>query len=233
MRFLSLLLLLLAVCSFPEKRAARHDLDWDPCLRRGGVEALSGSLRFSRSALHTRWHGLDPSLVSTPAPFILGDDRESLILSTPGHAAADLPPFDGPRSLRTALRIHSATRGRVHCEVFWKSGEDWTSLAKLELPGHEKGVPDAWFHLETPLPPGEGRLELVCRTPGPGGLRVRGPEVAWAHPVVVREEVEPSLPDVLLVTIDTLRADGMLHAPQLRSFLGRGVRWSAALAPSN
>jgi arylsulfatase A-like enzyme len=233
MRFLPLLFLLLAVCSFPEGKGAPKPLDWNPCLGKDAVVVLSGSLRFSRSAMHTWWHGLHHPLLSRPSPPILGDDRDSIILSTPGHAAADLPPFEGPRSLRTALRIHSATPGRVHCEVFWKSGEDWTSLAKLELPGHEQGLPDAWFPLEASLPPGNGQLELVCRTPGPGGLRVRGPEVAWAHPVVVRKQAEPSLPDVLLVTVDTLRADGLLHAPQLSRILSRGAQWSDALSPSN
>ncbi len=236
MRLLFLFLIpLLIGCPKPNEEGLTKQRGWNPCFQKGDIKILSGSLRFSRSTQHSRWYGIDPALVPPKALPVLSDDREALILSTPSHAVADIPAANGQWFLRTALRIHSATKGKVHCEIFWadqKDGGVLTSLAQQELV-HVPGEPDNWLPLRVPLPAGPGQIQLVCRSPGIGGLRIRGPEIAWATPLVIREDVTPPKPDVVLVTVDTLRADGMDHAPELRRVLKKGVHWNHAVAPSN
>jgi len=88
--------------------------------------------------------------------------------------------------------------GRYRCEVSL-SGRVRRSLATVEVVGGR----DAWVATSVPLDGTRGaRMVLEC--PKAGAARRR---IAWAQPLLVPEEPVPAQPLIVVVSLDTLRAD--------------------------
>ena len=208
---------------------------WNP----GATDApitSSGPWLHGRSEFLTLWHGVDPSLLHVRPDAILGDDRDAILTATPHQIVVKLAPSKSARQLSTAVR-RLAARPSVPTlfEVFWQGEQDeLRSLKQVRLEPAPHKVSEAWTELRCELPSEAGTLTLICRDPRPIGAQAPVTEVAWQAPVVTpvaRPADAP--PDVLLVTIDTLRADALDVAPQLRGVLAKGQLWTQAVSPSN
>ncbi len=204
-----------------------------------------GRVRHARVPRVSRWFGRSPTRLDLEESTVLGDDRDALIFRTPTRVLLSVPPAPTPRRFRTSLRrlpwkgrggsAQASREQSLLCEVFAQAsdGAPLRSLARVELPDdpHLPALP--WADLEATLPAGfSGSLELVCRWANSGLASTIGPEVAWANPRLLPPPSKRH-PDVLILTVDTLRADAMERAPGLRAILSRGISWPRAVAPSN
>jgi hypothetical protein len=125
---------------------------------------------------------------------------------------------DGGPTLRAELFFEDAS-GALH------------SLVAAELPGDD----DRWRELRAEVPAEAGRLHLLARHASSALAGDAGARVVWGAPRV-RSAARPSdRPDIVLLTVDTLRAGADFEemAPQLRTLLERGIYWPRAVAPSN
>ncbi|TAH34513.1 MAG: hypothetical protein EYC70_16385 [Planctomycetota bacterium] len=236
---LLLLLLLLAACD--GGRTPGGAAVWDPCGRGDAYRVLAGSAREERCHVLTRWFGLDSAAVAAPPPEILSDTRDAVLVSTPSHLQVELGQ-GSDRMLRAAVRrlpegeagARPAAAGpELVAEVFWRRGAAVLSLARVSLP--EPGAPrdNPWRELAAALPDGPGALDLVTRWADPAGSARSGPQVAWGAPRVTRAAARQRPPDVLLLSVDALRADALAAAPRLHALLRRGALWPRAVSPSN
>jgi arylsulfatase A-like enzyme len=209
---------------------------WNPGLSLEEITADAGHVVHGRSEYLTLWHGVDPSLLRVRADSILGDDRSSLLAATPTRISIALASSTRTRRFQSAVRrLGPRPDVSTSFEVFWQSqGEDPRSLFQLTLAPMTTQLSEPWHEIEIDLPQQEGSLLLVCRDPRPIGARAPVTEVAWQAPIVYSPAPQAERrPDVLLVTIDTLRSDALAHAPALASLLAKGQLWPQAVAPSN
>ncbi|NQU50484.1 MAG: sulfatase-like hydrolase/transferase [Planctomycetes bacterium] len=209
---------------------------WAPGARNEPVQTVLGSVLHGYSEFLTPWHALEVQRLSTKAPEVLGDLRDSLLVATPSHFFVDLPASNQPRILRTALRrLQSHPDSPLHCEIFWSEGGELRSLAAIHMDAETTVVSEEWQNLELSIPLSAGKLEFVSRNPIPGNPNARPVQVAWQSPWVgsVKAAGTSNTPDVILLSIDTFRADALEHAPNLSALLERGRRWPQAVSPSN
>lgn len=196
-----------------------------------------GTVQHGSSEYLTQWHALDVQLLRSDAPEVLGDHRDALLVSTPSHFFVELTEVDQTRVLKTAIRRDIAhPRVPLHCEVFWNDGTQLKSLGDWQWDAAPKTVSEPWLDIEIELPMEAGKLEFVSRNPIPGSASSSDLPVAWQAPWVGPKATEnPSfdLPDVILLSIDTFRADALASSPQLEAFLKRGHLWTRAVSPSN
>ena len=208
---------------------------WDPGATDAPI-ASSGPWLHGRSEFLTLWHGVDPSLLRVRPDAILGDDRDAILTATPNQIVVTLAASEEARQLATAVR-RIAARPSVPTlfEVFWQGEEgELRSLANVRLEPAPHRVSEDWTALRCELPSEAGSLTLVCRDPRPLGAQAPVTEVAWQAPVVTPVARPSDAPlDVLLVTIDTFRADALDVAPRLRDVLTKGQLWTQAVSPSN
>lgn len=192
----------------------------------------------SRSEHLTIWHGTEVSALRTAPSAVLGDDRMAHLAETPHQFEIELQATDRARQLRTAARRNRPRPAQPTVfEIFWQeaSGE-LRSLTRLEAPAAPDQVSEAWQEMRSDLPMEAGKVIFVARDPRPLGSSVPATAVAWQVPRIAQLGAPSNLkrtPDILLVTIDTLRADALDHAPGLAAILATGEQWTAAIAPSN
>lgn len=216
--------------------APAKPVHWNPGPNQEEITAEAGQVVYGRSEYLTLWHGVDPSLLRVRADSILGDDRASLLAATPTRFSVALASSSQVRRFRSAVRrLGPRPNVPTSFEAFWQPlGEEPRSLFQLTLAPLTTQLSEPWHEVEFDLPQQEGSLLLVCRDPRPIGSRAPVTEVAWQSPVVYSPAPQAdSRPDVLLVTIDTLRSDALKHAPALASLLAKGQLWPQAVAPSN
>ena len=91
---------------------------------------------------------------------------------------------------------------------------------------------DRWQALAAELPTEAGDLWLVARHSHPGLASQPGARVSWGSPVVAPAR-RPDLPDLILITVDTLRADAIEHMPFVKQLYAAGEWAGQPLAPSN
>ncbi|MDP7061901.1 MAG: sulfatase-like hydrolase/transferase [Planctomycetota bacterium] len=191
-----------------------------------------GGLMATPAASFTPWYGRPAS--GSEAPTVLGDLRPALVCDLPGMFSYPLKEEGKGQRLTTAVRRTrpsaeggDGAEGSIRAEIFWRVGESLTSLAAVEWSGDEN-----WHELQADLPAGEGELLFMHRFSTPGLAEQRGQPVAWSQPVLA-PITKPQQPDVILLTIDTLRTDALEHAPYLQSLMNSGMRWRQAYSPSN
>jgi arylsulfatase A-like enzyme len=221
---------------------------WAPGVLDQPVETLVGKVEHGASEHLTQWHALEVQRLRSDAPEVLGDHRDSLLVTTPSHFLVELAASKKSRTLRTAVRRHLGhANAPLHCEVFWNNGSQLQSLAQLKWDAAPKTVSEEWRPLQIEVPAEAGRLEFVSRNPVPGSKASSGHTVAWQTPwvgnltavessnsgEVLAEPPVAALPDVILLSVDTFRADALEHAPELKAFLERGQLWTNAVSPSN
>lgn len=165
------------------------------------------------------------------APAILGDTRQAILCSTPGRFRIDLPASTQPRKLLTAVRqVRPDGKDALRCAVFWQVGEQVRELTAVEIPA----ASEDWVDLRCTVPMEAGELVFTHLLSAPGlADKVAGP-VSWQEPQL--QPLAPAMermPDVLLLSIDTLRADALQHMPYLQGLMARGTQWSEAYVPSN
>jgi hypothetical protein len=208
---------------------------WHPGIQDDALRTEGGDAIHGRSEYLTMWHGVDPSLLRVRAQPVLGDDRDAVLTATPTQILVDLDAAKQPRRLVTAVRrLGNRPATPTSFGAFWTDGEGAIRpLHEVTLPAAPQTISEAWTPFVCEVPPEAGTLTLVCRDPRPVG-DAPAVEVAWQAPRVqeVTRARDPR-PDVLLVTIDTLRADALSAAPQLQSVLARGSLWPRAISPSN
>ncbi|MCH2111258.1 MAG: sulfatase-like hydrolase/transferase, partial [Planctomycetes bacterium] len=208
------------------------------------VRVPLGNIRAVRSHFVSRWFGLpadsavngqDSTANSRTPPTVLGDTRDAWILTSPGRIEVDLPAGQALR-FRTSLRPETPLpRGmQVRGEVFLREGEQLTSLHS-EIFGGNDEASFAWRPIQVDVSPSESAtLEFIVRWNDPQRASQPGPEMAWANPWIgTQDSASNSSPDVLLVTVDTLRSDTFLANELLMAALGDCAIWPQAIAPSN
>lgn len=208
---------------------------WNPGATDAPLDS-TGPYLHGRSEFLTLWHGVDPSLLRVRPAAILGDDRDAILTATPNQITVPLATSASERQLSTAVRrIGARPSVPTLFEVFWQDeAGSLRSLAQVQLDPAPQRVSEDWTPLQCAVPAEAGTLTLVCRDPRPIGAQAPITEVAWQAPVVTpRERASDALPDVLLITIDTFRADALDVAPQLRAVLEQGQLWTQAVSPSN
>ncbi len=134
------------------------------------------------------------------------------------------------------VEVRAPRPGRYH---------PWDEVARTSF-SHEAPRPLPWRTLRVDLTPWLGQeLQLRLRgwrgaapaTPGSGQLS-RG-SLLWANPMLFDPGPEQRPPDLILVTLDTLRADalgcygGPPDTPFLDQLAGEGIRFEEALSACN
>jgi arylsulfatase A-like enzyme len=238
--YLSLLgfLLLLPGCGEPDSQQTAADahpvVQWAPGIHDLPIQSERGQTLHGRSEYLTYWYGLETDRLKSRAPALLSDNRDALAVHTPHQFWVDLAATTKTRQLTTAVRRSgSHPRQALHCEVFWQNQGQLQSLAIVSLDPDPTQVSEAWHEIVVPVPSEAGRLQFISRNPSPGAASKSPIALAWMSPRVEPLEAAEELPDILLLTIDTLRSDALQHAPQLSARLRRGAFWPQAVAPSN
>ena len=193
------------------------------------LRVVQGQAESFESSWVTEWFG-KPAW-SAEAPALLGDTRKSILLNTPARFRVSLPASKQPRKLLTAVRrMRAEDTGPIRCAVFWQVGEEVRELQAVELPA----ASDAWIDLRCSVPQEPGELVFTHLLATPGLAEKSAGHVSWQEPQL--QPMVPAMeraPDVLLLSIDTLRADALEHMPYLQGLMDRGTQWSQAYAPSN
>ncbi|MCH2100868.1 MAG: sulfatase-like hydrolase/transferase [Planctomycetes bacterium] len=226
--------LLVAACggSFPNQRPSAS---WNPGATQETIRS-SGAWMHGRSEHLTLWHGIDPNLLRIRPEAILGDDRAAVLTATPHHIEVELGASEWDRQLKTAVRrIQARPSVPTLFEVFFQpQAGALRSLAQVLLDPAPQQLSETWASVQCAVPREAGTLTLVSRDPRPIGAQAPTTEVAWQSPVVLPvQRPNHATPDVLLVTIDTFRADALDFAPRLAAILAQGQLWPRAISPSN
>lgn len=224
-------LLALAACGAPENSAAANPGEKLTgrinLLEPGLCQVMEGQLRHGRDEWLTRWYGRE----SEPdAPILLGEERPSLLVSTPSRLLVSLDRAAAPRTFRTAVRRERPGQDpNLRAEIFWQApGGEPRSLAAAVLAADD----DAWHSMAADLPAEAGDLWLIARHEHPGLAAQAGARIAWGSPVIA-PLLPPDLPDIILITVDTLRADAVAHMPTVQRLFAPGEWAARAVAPSN
>jgi hypothetical protein len=193
------------------------------------VAAVAGSVRAARDPWLTRWYGRESA---AGAPATIGDERSALLTETPSRLRVDLPAATGARRLRTAARrthSRSADEPTLRAELFWEEPDAPPRALAFALLAAQD---DRWHALGAELPASAGTLWLVARVEDVAQAARPAGAVSWGSPVVAPAS-PPPLPDLILITVDTLRADAMAHMPRTRALLRDSLWAEQAIAPSN
>ncbi|MGB0952384.1 MAG: sulfatase-like hydrolase/transferase [Planctomycetota bacterium] len=204
----------------------------DPSLMRitaSDIRMVQGQSEAFESSWVTSWYG-KPAW-SVDAPDLLGDTRASILCNTPAQFRIHLPASSQARRLTTAVRRAQVEKsGAIRCAVFWQSDAGLRELQAVVLPNGE----DAWMEFRCDLPEEAGELIFTQLLEAPGLAEKPAGHVSWQEPMLqpISSTMEGQ-PDVLLLSIDTLRADALEHMPYLQCLMAEGTSWSQAYAPSN
>jgi len=203
--------------------------------RLGEPKALLGHVTAKPSTTLSPWYG--KAAHAAEAPAILSDQRQAWTGTAPLRLAWELPASQrSPRTLHTAVRAESTQWEHPWiASVFWQedSGEVqllWQETIAAQL---EAVHSPSWIAADLPLPQGSGSLILGAQWENPGLSAQRGLGVAWQRPEIHLGNPVPKLPDVVLVSIDTLRLDALSEMPQLQALMDEGWQWQEAYSPSN
>lgn len=224
------LLILGAGCSGEATQSSSKDqVSSSPVYRIQGADCrvVLGSMEVADCSWITKWFG-QPAW-SAEAPDILGDTRPAFWCTTPSRMVVSLGASSEARFLTTAARsIQVDRKAELRLEVFWDVEGQVTSLGHVLIPASANG----WHALEAEIPEEAGNLLFSARLAAPGLAEREAGAICWAQPVV-RQEVAPAYPDVILLTIDTLRYDALEDMPFLSGLMAQGMRWEQAYVPSN
>ncbi len=186
-----------------------------------------GSMMELPAASFTPWYGRSAS--GADAPDVLGDLRPSLVCDLPARFSFAQQEQELATRLTTAVRRFRPGKGdAIRAEVFWRQGEQLQSLIAVEIAGED----ESWHELQVDVPSGAGELVFFHRFAAAGLAEKPGEPVAWSQPILA-PTARPQQPDVILLTIDTLRADAIKHSPFLEQLMNSGKRWQRAYSPSN
>lgn len=218
---------------------------WDPLVKEDAYALVTGESEIGRSYFLTRWFGREDPETSAASkgsgPDVLGDSRTGIRVSTPSRLQIDLP-MEGSVRFQAAVRLESGTGppgAKVLAMVLLQEDNQWQNLTTVELSAAPEPGKRPWRELECSFQSKrEAKLELVCRWADNLQANRPGPKVTWANPKLLRNppperDSKSDLPDVLLVTVDTFRADAMDHAPGLQKLCKQGRYWPGAISPSN
>jgi len=180
-----------------------------------GASTGAGSPRFD--PVWNRYRGVYESKVSlfAPAPscyrFRMALPKRGLITL---HAAA-IPPLQKP--------VEGAD---VEFTVALDGKPLWQTRAS-----RKDGTLGRWLPAEIPLPPGSGaaRHELSLCTAPQGGGTPAGSAV-WGSPELWAEEDGAAAPNLLLILVDTLRADALPVMPRLSGYARESVSFTQAIS---
>ena len=215
-----------------------------------------GQQRFDLVALRLGSTGFSPG----PDPLEDGGDGGLIALGREARRAWpcdwNVPLFASlvvPRGGRLCVNAGTNTQStRVGCAVDARlqPGGDWVRIAEAAFEPGARAQAPAWERISASLKPFEGReiqlrfLADASDAPRDNG-RLEHARIYWGEPLVFGAQPRERRPNVLLITIDTLRADalGVMRAepgpsptPFLDSLAQRGVlfeqSWSACNATS-
>ncbi len=166
------------------------------------------------------------------------DEREGL-LAVPGSSYRwTLGPSPVARRLDLALGVaprDPSLPGAVDFAVRWVDGEQSRTLLDEHVTPPSNPSEPAWRDRSLIIPPAEASSVLVLET-STGGEQA--PLAAWGHPTL-RSARSDRRPNVLLVSLDTLRADrlgcygGPVATPHLDSLAAQGLRFARGYATSS
>lgn len=158
-----------------------------------------------------------------------GDSRNAILLDVPARRCFPVAPVADPRTLDATL-LEGLPTGDVaiHAELHYRD----LVVARAEVALDRRG----WVNLG--LDPGATTADELCVDVR--GVEARGWSVAIAEPLArIADEPRTPRPNILLVSIDTLRADAMsayggpAATPAFDGLAARGALFLAAVAPSS
>ncbi len=158
------------------------------------------------------------------------DMREGWQVSVPSQFEFEFAPSITARFLQTAVMPKLGRGGDAHCEVFWQeTGGRPQSIASTRTKGGT-----GWATLNAPLPKSAGRLICITRRLDARPIDPQQ-KIGWSLPLVAEagQTVGELLPDVLLLSVDTLRSDALEHMPLLSARFAQGALWRQAISPAN
>ena len=158
------------------------------------------------------------------------DMRTGWQVSMPSQLVFEFPATTRTRFLSTAVMPTLGQDATAHCEVFWQDSSDQPqSIFSTQTQGNQ-----GWQEMLAPLPQTAGKL--ICITRAVNQQTISSEQrVGWALPLVAEKEFvsASTKPDVLLLSVDTLRSDALAHMPLLSARLKMGAIWHQAISPSN
>jgi len=216
--------------STPAGGAERPSLE-----RLGEPTALVGQATAKPSTTLSPWYG--KAAHDSSAPAILSDQRQAWTGAAPLRLAWNLEAStQGPRQLNTAVRAESTKWEHAWtASVFWQeeSGEVQLLWQESIAAQNEAAHSPSWKAAQVFLPESAGTLILGAQWENPGLATQSGLRVAWQRPEVFHANAARELPDIVLISIDTLRHDALAEMPQLQALMDEGWQWQEAYAPSN
>ncbi len=217
---------------------------WDP-FSGHSYAVQTGSLSLDRTHAVSKHFGLPDEGKHAATRAVLGDTRDALVGAIPHLFQV---PLQQEGNFRLSFAVHrppSSDAGEIHVEVFLNQDTQLQSLVSADLPAPTPDSP-FWIPLSAEWEAqASTQLQFVARWSDSSRAYATGPEISWGQPCIThvapqsqtdspsQASANPSQPDVLLLTVDTLRSDGLNSAPQLASLLQEGALFPQAVASSS
>ena len=161
------------------------------------------------------------------------EERQALLAVPPARFVWELPPGDDARRMECALGVMPRD-GALPGAVRFVLEADGERLFERERRGPASLEEPAWLDVAVALPAGARRI--VWRTEPVGD----DPPLAFlGHPAVTSNAPDPR-PNVVLISLDTLRPDRLgcygarpSHTPRLDALAAEGLRYARAYSTSS
>lgn len=233
LRFQSLILVLtLATCGKPSSSTPNIPI---PKMRLGAPVVLTGQVQAQNSTTVSRWYG--KATHDEEAPTVLSDQRQAWVGSLPLRLSWDFAEsLGGPRQLLTAVRTeNSRWQEPWVASLFWQepSGEVQILWQKVIPAQRDKVASQPWIDIEVSIPEGKGALMIGAQWEISGLAQQHGLQISCQQPEIRFSSPQRDFPDVVLISIDTLRFDALSKMPRLQSLIDEGWQWQQAYSPSN
>jgi len=230
---------------------ARFDLGshplWTGNVARVGLRFVSPTpSRFTVREIRLLRHPLDPEglaeFIARPWKVDFGGEVRTSILAPPGFPVSKAVRPGPATRFRGAYGIRAAVRRPIRFVISFRRARGGTEkLLEATLDPRDQEDVSRWHPFELDLARFDGKAgEIVLDTVAESRSGVPFGLPVWGAPEIVLGTRTPRRPDVVLVSLDTLRADhlsaygyGRLTSPNLDAFAREaGVLFRSVVAPS-
>ena len=186
------------------------------------VQPELGSVRFGTNEMVSLLYG-GPSTAESPNLFSMG--HEALICDTPSRLSVNRE-FDGDAIFTTAVRCTTVPNKPLMFMVLQKTGTKVSVLKSLTVNDSQ------WHPIRIAVSSSCQEVTVTASYELPAESKNAGPEIAWATPQFNKPN-HAEQPDVIFISIDTMRSSALAHAPFLSSLISTGRHYINAYSPSN
>lgn len=160
----------------------------------------------------------------------LGQDLRTALLGLPSHPIERTLVVPDRARIQLAYGIRGTVRGPVTFRIVAQSGEERDVLFKQTL-DEEDPERDSWHEVDVSLSRHAGKeIRLTLETETQAPVRAAAGAPVWASPEVWRRGRDDQRYNLILISVDTLRADHLSAYGYERSTSPRLDAWAASNA---